>query len=159
MSVDIKRLTAHLSPEQQAAVKKAYRARAESSTAAFISCFFLGVFGVHRFYLKQWRQGFLHLLLAVAIVLVLVGGFLLNQPIATAIVAGILLLLALLWVIVDLVRIDDEVAGHNIKLAEMLIAQTLLSDHRVEQQADAKLESLLHETAAEANAAANYGRM
>lgn len=159
MSVDIKRLTAHLSPQQQAAVKKAYRARAESSTAAFISCFFLGVFGAHRFYLKQWRQGFLHLLLAVAIVLVLVGGFLLNQPVATAIIGGILLLLALLWEIVDLVRIDDEVAGHNIKLAELLIAQTLLSDHAVEQQADAKLESLLHETAAEANAAANYGRM
>ncbi|MGZ3665839.1 MAG: NINE protein [Ktedonobacterales bacterium] len=159
MSVDIKRLTAHLSPQQQAAVKKAYRARAESSTTAFISCFFLGVFGAHRFYLKKWRQGFLHLLLAIAIVLVLVGGFLLNQPVATAIIAGILLLLALLWEIVDLVRIDDEVAGHNIKLAEMLIAQTLLSDHAVEQQADAKLESLLHETAAEANAAANYGRM
>lgn len=160
MSVDIKRLTAHLSPQQQAAVRKIYRARAESSTAAFISCFFLGVFGAHRFYLKQWRQGFLHLLLAAVIAAVGVGGLLLNLPVVTvAIVAGILLLLALLWVIVDLVRIDDEVASHNIKLAEMLIAQTLLSDHTVEQQADAKLESLLHETAAQAEVAANYGRM
>lgn len=160
MSVDIKRLTAHLSPQQQAAVRKVYRERAENSTAAFITCFFLGVLGAHRFYLKQWRQGFLHLLLAAAIALVIGGGLLLRLPVVSVvIIAGILLLLALLWVIVDLVRIDDEVAGHNIKLAEMLIAQTLLSDHTVEQQADAKLGSLLHETAAQANDAATYGRM
>ena len=160
MSVDIKRLTAHLSSQQQAAVRKVYRQRAESSTAAFVTCFFLGIFGAHRFYLKQWRQGFLHLLLVVAIALVIAGRFFLNLPdVAVAIVAGILLLLALLWVIVDLVSIDDEVARHNLTLAEQLIAQTLLADKTVEQQADAKLESMLHETAAAADAATNYGRM
>ncbi len=160
MSVDIKRLTAHLSPQQQTTVRKAYRERAENSTAAFISCFFLGVFGAHRFYLKHWRQGFLHLLLAAVIAAVIVGGLLLGLSVVSAsIIAGILLLLALVWVIVDLVRIDDEVANRNIKLAETLIAQTLLSDRTVELQANAKLESLLHETAAQANAAANYGRM
>ncbi|HKT40635.1 MAG TPA: NINE protein [Ktedonobacterales bacterium] len=157
MSVDITRLAAHLTPQQQEAVKKAYSAHAENETAVFLFCFFLGIFGAHRFYLHQWRSGFLHLLLPAAIAVIVVGGLLANINIAiVAIIALPFLLIALIWWLLDLFRIDGEVGSHNLTLAEQIISKELLADKTVETQARAKLAELEHETTAPAAGAATY---
>ncbi|WIG57743.1 MAG: hypothetical protein OJF49_000488 [Ktedonobacterales bacterium] len=157
MSVDITRLAAHLTPQQQEAVKKAYSAHAENETAVFLFCFFLGIFGAHRFYLHQWRSGFLHLVLPAAIAVIVVGGLLANINIAiVAIIALPFLLIALIWWLLDLFRIDSEVGSHNLTLAEQIISKELLADKTVETQARAKLAELEHDTAAPAAGAATY---
>lgn len=147
MSVDLTRLTAHLSPEQQEAVKKAYWKQAEHPTAAFLWCFFLGTCGAHRFYLRQWGAGLARLIFPVAAAIVIILGIVLQWPPATvAAVAIALLLIALIWEIIDLFRIDHEVYERNLKLAEQLIAGTLLADHGVEQQALGRMGILMDET-------------
>lgn len=160
MSVDIGRLTAHLPPQQQASVKRAYRERAESGTTAFLLCFFVGLLGIHRFYLRQWQQGLLHLLVAVAAAVTIIGGALLHlSTVLVAIVGGLLLLFAIVWVIIDLVRIDEEVDARNLAQAETLIAQAMLGDHTVERAAEITLDTVLRETQREAGSAATLGRM
>ncbi len=158
MSVDIAQLTAHLTPRQQEEVKTAYKRQAEHATAAFLYCFFLGIFGAHRFYLRQWGQGWLHLLLpllaagAIAAHYVVPG---LDWPIVAAIVV-VLLLIALVWEIIDLFRIDGDVRDRNLKLAERLIAKALLADPSVEQAAAAQLDTVVRETVEQAASAAHH---
>jgi TM2 domain-containing membrane protein YozV len=136
MSVDITRMTEHLSPAQQQAVRKAYRQRAQSETAAFLWCFFLGVAGAHRMYLGQWRRAIAHLALFIGIVAVVVAGVVLGwSPAVIAAIAVPLLLIALVWVVVDLFRIDDEVARRNLALAEKLTGEAMLDDPARERQA------------------------
>ena len=155
MSVDISRLAAHLAPQQQEAIRKEYRKRAWHDTTAFLLCFFGGIFGAHRFYLHQYALGLLHLILPVAALVVLVGGIATGMgPAIIAIIVVILLLIALVWSLVDLFRIDDEVYAHNLKLAERLIAQAMLGDHSVERAAMGRMEDLRHEAAATSAAAA-----
>lgn len=161
MSVDISRLAAHLAPQQQEAIRKEYRKRAWHDTTAFLLCFFGGIFGAHRFYLHQYALGLLHLILPIAALVVLVGGIATGMgPAIIAIIVVILLLIALVWSLIDLFRIDDEVYAHNLKLAERLIAQAMLSDHSVERSATARVEELRHEaaTASAAAGAAAAGR-
>ena len=156
MSVDLNRLTAHLSPQQQADIAKAYHRDAEHSTTAFLYCFFLGTLGIHRFYLGQWRKGFAHLLLPILIAAVVVAGVALNwSPLLVVAVIIPLAVIALVWEIVDLFTIDHEVYTRNLKVAEQLIAASLLADHSVERRADTKLDSMLHATEAQATVAAN----
>lgn len=136
MSVDITRMTEHLSPAQQQVVRRAYRQRAQSETAAFLWCFFLGITGAHRMYLGQWRRAIGHLVLFIALVAAVAAGVLLSWPPAlTAAIAVPLLLLALVWVVVDLFRIDDEVARRNLALAEKLTGEAMLDDPTRERQA------------------------
>lgn len=159
MSVDITRLTAHLSPEQQDEVKRAYRRRHENSTAAFLWCFFFGTLGAHRFYLKQWGAGFLRLLVPLIAAAVIVAGIVFNLPPAIIVtIVVVLLLIALLWEIIDLFRIDQEVYNRNLKLAEKLIGDALLQDKTVERQADAKMENLMLDARSEAAASARAER-
>ncbi|HLZ22969.1 MAG TPA: NINE protein [Ktedonobacterales bacterium] len=147
MSVDLAQLTAHLSPEQQEVVKKAYRKKAEHPTAAFLWCFFLGTCGAHRFYLRQWGAGLARLIIPVVAALVIVLGIVLQWPPASvAAVAIALLLIALIWEIIDLFRIDHEVYERNLKLAEDLIASTVLADRSVEQKALGRMGILMDET-------------
>lgn len=154
MSVDINRLTAHLSPQQQADVAKAYHREAEHSTTAFLYCFFLGIFGVHRFYLGQWRKGIAHLVFPLLIAAaVIVGVALTWSPLVVLAIVIPLAAIALVWEIIDLFTIDHEVNARNLKLAEQLIAGSLLADHSVERAADNKLESALRSTEAQAAAA------
>src|SRR5262249_47051334 len=109
MSVDIARLAAHLAPDQQRAIAKEYRRRAQHDTTAFLLCFFAGLFGAHRFYLRQFGSGLLHLLLPVAAIVVVVVGMAAGaSTAAVAIVAIALLLIGLVWAIIDLFGIDDE---------------------------------------------------
>jgi TM2 domain-containing membrane protein YozV len=149
MSVDISRLAAHLAPQQQETVRKEYRKRAWHDTTAFLLCFFGGIFGAHRFYLRQYAQGFLHLLFPVAALVVLVVGIAASlSPVIIVLLVVVLLLIGLIWSIIDLFRIDDQVYAHNLKLAEQLIAQVMLRDHAVEQAATARLDALRQEAAA-----------
>ncbi|HEV2235100.1 MAG TPA: TM2 domain-containing protein, partial [Ktedonobacterales bacterium] len=104
MSIDLASLTARLTPEEQRAVRARYRTQAKNPTTAFLLCFFLGIFGVHRFYLGD------------------VGGGLIRLILSPLIVPGIIL------EIIDLLRIDAEVAHHNLGVAEGLIARVML-DH------------------------------
>lgn len=155
MSVDIARLTAHLPPQQRETIQHEYRRKADGETAAFLYCFFLGIFGAHRFYLHQWGKGFARLLLPLLAVAAAAGVLALGlDPTLIVVTAGPLLLIALIWMIIDLFRIDAEVAARNLKLAERLIANALLADASVERQAAAKLDTVVRETAARAQTAA-----
>lgn len=149
MSVDISRLAAHLAPQQQEEIRKEYRKRAWHDTTAFLLCFFGGIFGAHRFYLRQYGLGLLHLILPAAALAALVAGIVAGlNPAIIAIIVIILLLAGLVWSLIDLFRIDDEVYNHNLKLAERLIAQAMLSDRSVEHAAGGRMEALRHEAAA-----------
>jgi TM2 domain-containing membrane protein YozV len=155
MSVDIARLTAHLPPQQRETIQHEYRHKADGETAAFLYCFFLGIFGAHRFYLHQWGKGFARLLLPLLAVAAAAGVLALGlDPTLIVVTAGPLLLIALIWMIIDLFRIDAEVSARNLKLAERLIANTLLADASVERQAAAKLDTVVRETAARAQTGA-----
>jgi TM2 domain-containing membrane protein YozV len=146
MSVDLTQLTAHLSPQQQETVRKAYKKQAENETAAFLLCFFLGLFGAHRLYLHQWGRGLLHLVVPVAIAAVIAGGLLTGlNPAIIALVAIPLLIIGLVWMFIDLFRIDTEVAARNLQLAEKLIAQTLLADRSIDAAVQSRLDQLTRE--------------
>jgi TM2 domain-containing membrane protein YozV len=123
MSVDVSRLSAGLPPAQQKAVREAYQQRAKNPTTAFLLCFFLGIFGAHRFYVGQIGQGVLRLVLS------------------PLIIPGLIL------EIVDLFRVDQEVYDRNIKLAEGLVAEAMLAtpNMAVERDALAQLEAVVRE--------------
>ena len=148
MTVDIKRLTAHLSERQQEEIAVAYKKQAENETAAFLWCFFLGWMGAHRFFLRQWTQAFLHLLVALITAGIIVVGVVFQlDPTLIVLTALPFGLIALLWEVIDLFRIDDEVSSRNLRLAETLIASTMLADTTVERQAEARLGEVLHNVA------------
>ncbi len=151
MTVDIKRLTAHLSQPQQDEIATAYKKQAENETAAFLWCFFLGWMGAHRFYLHQWGQAFIRLIIALIAIGVVVAGVIFKlDPTLVVLIALPFAMVALIWEIIDLFRIDDEVSARNLRLAETLIAETILADKTVEQQAQAKLDEVVHHVAAQA---------
>lgn len=161
MSVDISQMTAQLDPERREAVKTQYNERALNSTAAFLLCFFLGSAGAHRFYLKEWRVGFAHLALFALGAVSLVAGLYQTLPLTTELashpvgfaldVAGVLfLLIALIWEIIDLGRIDHQVYHRNLLLAEGIIAGTLLADQTVVEGARQRLDDVMRQTHAQA---------
>ncbi len=154
MSVDIAQLTAHLAPEERQRVIRAYRQDAENETTAYLYCFFLGIFGAHRWYLGHWRSGLLHLIIPVLAVLAVIAGVVQILPaVVAAIIVAILLAIGLGWEIIDLFGIDEEVRGHNRALAERLIAAGALTDDSALNQAVAKLDTLLRTEATPQTAA------
>jgi hypothetical protein len=130
MSVDLASLTARLSPEQQRTVKARYRAQAKNPTTAFLLCFFLGLFGVHRFYLGDVAGGVVRLVLF------------------PLIIPGLIL------EIIDLARIDAEVEHSNLAAAEHIIARVMLDhpDSRFVSQASELVDASLAQSAAPAAA-------
>jgi hypothetical protein len=136
VSVDIAKLSANLSPQQQREAKAEYRRQAKSPTTAFLLCFFLGIFGAHRFYLGDVRQGLLRLIISP---LVLPG---------------------LVLEIIDLTRIDGEVESRNLKAAEAIIARIMLAQPKPALDAeaiaglDASVQAQRSHASAEAAAAA-----
>jgi TM2 domain-containing membrane protein YozV len=153
MAVDIVQLTEQLTPAQQRDVRRAYKARAKSETAAFLWCFFLGVLGAHRFYLRQWARAMLHVQLLIVVALVIVAGIVAGWPLVLiAAIAVPVALGAFIWAFVELFHIDDEVSERNLHLAERLIAAALLADPQRERRAQALLDDA--ERAADAAAAA-----
>jgi hypothetical protein len=123
MSIDLESLTTRLSPEEQRAVKASYRTQAKSPTTAFLLCFFLGIFGAHRFYLGDVTGGVVRLVLS------------------PLIIPGLIL------EIFELPRIDGEVAHQNLGVAEGIIARVMLDHpdpHFQSQAAHMVDESLAH---------------
>lgn len=149
MSVDLTKLTAHLSPEQQEQVKKLYHRKEENSTAAFLWCFFFGTLGAHRFYLRQWGRGFARLAIPLLAVVVILAGIILRLPQYAIIAVAIVLLgIALVWEVIDLFRIDHEIYEHNLRIAEGLIAQTSFADTSIETDAIGRMHTMMAEAAA-----------
>jgi hypothetical protein len=164
VSVDISQLTAKLDPQRQETIREQYEERATNPTAAFLLCFFLGSAGAHRFYLGEWRVALAHLALFVAGVAALVAGLTqtlpLTEKLATHPVGAlldalgvVLLLVALIWEIIDLGRIDHQVYQRNLLLAEGIIAGNLLADHTVEDRALQRAEADAARAHAQAQAA------
>jgi TM2 domain-containing membrane protein YozV len=144
MSVNIEQMAAHLPPDERQRVIRAYRRGAENETTAYLYCFFLGIFGAHRWYLGHWRSGLLHLIIPVLAALAVILGLLQVLPaVGAAIIVAILLAIGLGWEIIDLFGIDDEVRSHNRALAERLTATGALADDSAFNQAVAKLDTLL----------------
>lgn len=152
VSVDISQLTAKLDPQRQETIREQYEERATNPTAAFLLCFFLGSAGAHRFYLGEWRVALAHLALFVAGVAALVAGLTQTLPLTEKLASHpvgalldalgvVLLLVALIWEIIDLGRIDHQVYQRNLLLAEGIIAGNLLADHTVEDQAIQRAEA------------------
>lgn len=155
MSVDLNQLAAHLPTAQREAVKQAYHKQATNSTTVFLLCFFLGWCGAHRFYLGQAGKGFARLLVPLILIAVVVLGIALAWPASViALVAIPLALIAIIWEILDLFRVDTEVHARNLKVAEELIANSLLADTSVEQAAADRLDSIVRQTYAESTGAA-----
>jgi TM2 domain-containing membrane protein YozV len=121
MSVDISRLSEGLPAKQQKAVRQEYRQRAKNPTTAFLLCFFLGIFGLHCFYLGKTVQGVFRLV------------------ISPLVIPG------LIWEIFDLFRIDHEVYERNLKVAEQVVAAAMLSvpNAAAEREAIAELDGLV----------------
>src|SRR6185312_10295297 len=148
MSVDFDRMAAHLPAGQHKELSRQYRHGAKNETTAFLSGFFLGIFGVHHFYLGEWSRGFAHLIIpALAAIAVVVGvlGSLPSLPVAIVVV--ILLLAGLIWEIVDLFQIDKKVQARNLALAESLIGAGALADNSTLTDAVARLDSAVTGTA------------
>lgn len=160
MSVDISQLTANLDPQRREVVKTQYEERAISPTATFLLCFFLGSMGAHRFYLREWRTAFAHLGVFLLGAAALMAGLIQTAPVTRASLAGhpvgvaldviglVILLVALIWEIIDLGRIDHQVYQRNLLLAEGIIAGTLLADHSAIDRAQERLDAITHHPAA-----------
>lgn len=155
VSVDIEELAAHLERQRKNAVKEQYDARATHATTAFLLCFFLGYLGAHRFYLGQWRSGLAHFVIFALGVAGVVGGLIASAPTNAAllIVGGVLILASLIWEIIDLSRIDNEIHQRNTLLAEGLIAGALLAENAPLEGVAAKPEQPARASATQASPA------
>lgn len=155
MSVNFDELAAHLDRQRRDETKKQYEERSANATAAFLLCFFLGYLGAHRFYLGQWRSGLAHLVIFLLGAAGVVAGFFTSAPLNAAlwVIGGALILASLIWEIIDLGRIDDEIHKRNLLLAEGLIAGALLADHTVLDNATSKLDEAVQTAAAQSRAA------
>jgi len=150
VSVDITKLSAHLTPALQEQVKTAYHKESKDQTTAFLLCFFLGLFGAHRFYLGEVGKGLAHLALTLAAVIVLVTGIVIQgaNGLILDLVGAALLLIGLIWEAVDLARIDGQVDARNLVVARRVIGVAeATNDTSVEMAAFTKLDELVHETA------------
>lgn len=155
MSVDINELAAHLDARRQTQVKEQYDARATHATTAFLLCFFLGYLGAHRFYLRQWRSAFARLILFVLGAAGLAAGYVASAPLNAAlfVIGGLLILACLIWEVIDLGRIDNEIHQRNLLLAEGLIAGALLSDTSGVEAAAQQVDEVRRAAAAQSLAA------
>lgn len=149
MSVDFDRMAAHLPAGQRKELGRQYRRGAKNETAAFLSAFFLGIFGVHHFYLGEWVRGLAHLIIPALVAIAVAAGVLGGLPtLPVTIVVVVLLLAALIWEIVDLFQIDSTVRQRNVALAESLIGAGALTDNAALTEAVTKLDSAMTSNAA-----------
>lgn len=144
MSVDFDRMAAHLPADQRKQLARQYRHEAKNETTAFLSAFFLGIFGVHHFYLGEWARGFAHLIIPALAVIAVVVGVLDNAlSLPVTVVVVVLLLAGVIWEIVDLFQIDKNVQARNLALAESLIGAGALADNSALTGAVARLDSAM----------------
>ncbi len=144
MSVDFERMAANLPADQRKRLGRQYRRSAKNETTAFLSCFFLGIFGVHHMYLGEWTRGLAHLIIPVVAAIAVVAGVLGALPtLPVTILVVVLLVVALIWEIIELFQIDDKVRQHNLTLAESLIGAGALADSSALTDAVARLDSAM----------------
>lgn len=89
--------------------KEAYENKRKSKLITYILWFFLGTFGVHRFYLKRYFSGFIILGLTI-------GSVVLDVILGSNRGNG-LFLITIIWLIIDLFLIPSMVRTHNVDLA------------------------------------------
>ena len=152
MSVDITKLSAHLTPALQSEIKTAYHKESKDPTTAFLLCFFLGLFGAHRFYLGEIGKGLAHLALTLAGLIVLVTGLVVQgtNGLILDLIGAAILLIGLIWEAIDLSVIDQQVYTRNLAVAERVIAAAKLSDTSAEAAAITELAALDRKTAGSA---------
>ncbi|HEX6817633.1 MAG TPA: NINE protein [Ktedonobacterales bacterium] len=122
--------------QRQAAVLTAYERAAKNGTAAFMTCYFLGLFGAHRMYLGDWMGGALRLLVPLSLVIVAIAGAIgLVPSLAALVLAGGLLLIGIAWEVLDLTSIDGEVARSNRALVDRLLSESRSSSAVATHQA------------------------
>jgi hypothetical protein len=155
VSVNFDEMSAHLDRQRRDDTKKQFEERSTNATAAFLLCFFLGYLGAHRFYLGQWRVGLAHLAVFLLGAASAIAGFFTAAPLDAAlwVIGGVLILASLIWEIIDLGRIDEEIHKRNLLIAEGLIAGALLSDHTILDQAASKLDEAVQAAAAQSRSA------
>ncbi|HEX6543787.1 MAG TPA: TM2 domain-containing protein, partial [Ktedonobacterales bacterium] len=137
-------MAANLPADQRKQLSREYRRGAKNDTAAFLSCFFLGIFGIHHLYLGEWGRGLAHLILPVLGAVVVIAGILGDLPsLPIALVVSVLLVAGLIWEIVDLFQIDKNVHRHNLRLAESLIGAGALADSSSLVDAVARLDTAM----------------
>ncbi len=142
-------MAAHLPAGQRKQLSRQYRHGAKNETTAFLSGFFLGIFGVHHFYLGEWSRGLAHLIIPALAAIAVVAGVLGSLPsLPVTIVVVVLLLAGLIWEIVDLFQIDKNVQARNLALAESLIGAGALADSSTLTDAVARLDSAMTGTVA-----------
>ena len=144
MAVDFDRMAAHLPADQRKQLSRQYRRSAKNETTAFLSAFFLGIFGVHHFYLGEWARGFAHLIIPVLAAIAVVAGVLGGLPsLPVTIIVVVLLAVGLIWEILDLFKVDDKVRHRNLALAESLIGAGALAESSTLTDAVSRLDSAL----------------
>lgn len=137
-------MAANLPADQRKQLSRQYRRGAKNETTAFLSGFFLGIFGVHHFYLGEWARGFAHLIIPVLMALAVLAGVVGGLPsLPVTIVVAALLLAGLIWEVADLFKVDDKVRQRNLALAESLIGAGALTDSSALSAAVTKLDSAL----------------
>jgi TM2 domain-containing membrane protein YozV len=144
MSVDFERMAAHLPADQRKDFGRKYRRSAKNETTAFLSCFFLGIFGVHHMYLGEWARGLAHLIIPVVAAIAVVVGVLAGLPsLPITVLVAVLLIVGLIWEIVELFQVDDKVRRYNLAQAESLIGAGAMSDNSALTDAVARLDSAM----------------
>lgn len=144
MSVDFDRMAANLPADQRKQLSRQYRRSAKNETTAFLSAFFLGIFGIHHFYLGEWARGFAHLIIPVLAAIAVVMGVVGVLPsLPVIIIVAALLVVGLIWEILDLFKVDDTVRHRNTALAESLIGAGALADSSTLTDAVSRLDSAL----------------
>ncbi|MCJ8140693.1 TM2 domain-containing protein [Falsirhodobacter halotolerans] len=98
-----------LDTQQQILIEQRVTNQAKSTGASYLLWFFLGTFGVHRFYLGRPGTGFAMLALMLLGVLTF----------------GITSLIVLVWWVVDLFLIPGMIAGDKDRLRARLTAEML----------------------------------
>lgn len=158
MSVDFERMAANLPADQRKQLGRQYRRSAKNETTAFLSCFFLGIFGVHHMYLGEWARGLAHLIIPVVAAIAVVAGVLGGLPsLPITVLVAVLLVVALIWEGIELFQVDDKVRHHNLALAESLIGAGALADNTALTDAVARLDSAMTGATVAAGAAASSG--
>jgi len=158
MSVDFERMAANLPADQRKQLGRQYRRSAKNETTAFLSCFFLGIFGVHHMYLGEWARGLAHLIIPVVAAIAVVVGVLGGLPsLPITVLVAVLVVVALIWEGIELFQVDDKVRHHNLALAESLIGAGALTDTTALTDAVTRLDAAMTGSAGAAGAAAAGG--
>src|SRR5690242_21902257 len=119
MSVDFERMAANLPADQRKQLGRQYRRSAKNETTAFLSCFFLGIFGVHHMYLGEWTRGLAHLIIPVVAAIAVVVGVLAGLPsLPVTVLVVVLLVAGIIWESIELFQVDVEVRHYNCVLAK-----------------------------------------